>query len=250
MAHTESSLKLTAQTQLPARRAMISHPSAARAPAASTLLAASGLLLLLAWSWQTATVGDERATAWAGVTAVTIICGFAALGWMRPARIGMTAPQVMLLLGALGMVAGLWLDARAGGFSLLASLCLADSGDFIATLRMHWQQLPAMHLGMTAGGFATVPLMRSLRRRCRRQFCAQLVQNLACSAWMIVGMAAGTIAFMQLATWSGGRGSAAMLGGMFGGMVWGMVASVAMYRLWFWVKESRGQQFCGGRGHG
>ena len=231
---------------------MISLPRAARAPATSNLLAVAGLLLLLALSWQMATIGGEHATAWAGVTAVSIICGFAALGWLRPARIGMTAPQVMLLLGALGMVGGLWLDARAGGFSVLASLCLADSGDFIATLRMHWQQLPAMHVGMTAGGLATVPLMRTLRRNCRQQFCALLVQNLACSAWMIVGMAVGTIAFMQLATWSGGRGSAAMLGGMFGGMVWGMVASVAMYRLWFWLKQRRDQRQIsrGGRGHG
>jgi hypothetical protein len=228
---------------------VISLPSAARAPGTSTVLAVSALLLLLAWSWQLAAVGDERATAWAGVTAVSIIGGFAALGWLRPARVGITAPQVMLLLGALGMVGGLWLDARAGGFSVLASLCLADSGDFFATLRMHWQQLPAMHLGMTAGGLATVPLMRTFRRQCRQQFCALLAQNLACSAWMIVGMAVGTIAFMQLAAWSGGRGSAAMLGGMFGGMVWGMVASVAMYRFWFWLKQLRDQRFRGGRGH-
>lgn len=221
---------------------MISPSSALRAPVAANLLAVSGLLLLLAWSWQLATVGADHATAWAGVTAVSIVCGFAALGWLRPARIGMTAPQVMLLLGALGMVGGLWLDARAGGFSLLASLCLADPGDIFHTLRLHWEQLPAMHLGMTAGGLATVPLMRSLRRHCRRQFCAQLVQNLACSAWMIMGMAAGTIAFMRLAAWFGGRGSAAMLGGMFGGMVWGMVASVAMYRLWFWLQRPREQR--------
>jgi hypothetical protein len=220
----------------------ISILNAARAPGTSSLLAVSGLLLLVAWSWQLAAVGGERATAWAGVTAVSIVCGFAALGWLRPARVGMTAPQVMLLLGALGMVGGLWLDARAGGFSVLASLCLADTGDFLGTLRMHWQQLPAMHLGMTAGGLATVPLMRALRRHCRQQFCALLAQNLACSAWMIVGMAVGTIAFMQLAASSGGRGSAAMLGGMFGGMVWGMVASVAMYRFWFWLKLLREQQ--------
>ena len=31
------------------------------------------------------------------------------------------------------------------------------------------------------------------------------------------------------------------LGGMFGGMVWGMVASVAMYRFWFWLKDLRTQ---------
>ena len=221
---------------------MNSLANAARAPGVSSVLAVSGLLILLAWSWQLATVSDDHATAWAGVTAVSIICGFAALGWMRPARIGMTAPQVMLLLGALGMVGGLWFDARSGGFSVLASLCLADSGDFFSTLRMHWQQLPAMHIGMTLGGLVTVPLMRSLRRHCRQQFCARLVQNLACSAWMIAGMAIGTVAFMHLAAWSGGSGSAAMLGGMFGGMVWGMVASVAMYRLWFWLVPLSDQQ--------
>jgi len=221
---------------------MINQSNTIRAPAMSSVLAVSGLLLLLGWSWQLAAVSDERAAAWAGVTALAIIGGFVALGWLRPARIGMTAPQVMLLLGALGMVGGLWLDARTGGFASLASLCLSDSDDLVATVRLHWQQLPAMHLGMTLGGLATVPLMRTFRRQCRQQFCARLVQNLACSAWMIVGMAIGTIAFMQLATWSGGRGSAAMLGGMFGGMVWGMVASVAMYRFWFWLKQPSDRQ--------
>jgi hypothetical protein len=221
----------------------------ARAPGTSSVLAVSALLLLVAWSWRLAAVSDDGAAVWAGVTAVSIVCGFAALGWMRPARIGMTAPQVMLLLGALGMVGGLWLDARAGGFAVLASLCLGNPGDFFDILRLHWRQLPAMHLGMTLGGLATVPLMRSLRRHCRRQFCARLAQNLACSAWMIVGMAAGTIAFLRLAAWTGGRGSAAMLGGMFGGMVWGMVASVAMYRFWFWLKDFRDRRIRTERGH-
>jgi hypothetical protein len=214
-------------------------PTAIRSPATSNVLAVSSLLLLIAWGWQLASVSDENATAWAGVTVASIICGFAALGWLRSARVGITAPQAMLLLGALGMVGGLWIDARAGGISVLASLCLADPGDLFGTLRLHWQQLPAMHLGMIAGGLATVPLMRSLRRHCRQQFCARLVQNLACSAWMVAGMAVGTLAFIQLAAWAGGRGSAAMLGGMFSGMVWGMVVSVAMYRLWFWLQRFR-----------
>ena len=137
------------------------------------------------------------------------------------------------------MVGGLAYDARAGGFAALASVCLAGAGDFLATLRLHWQQLPAMHLGMIAGGLATVPLLRILRKGCRRQFCARLAQNLACSAWMVAGMTAGTLAFMRLAAWAGGRSSAAMLGGMFSGMVWGMVASVSIYRLWFWSSEIR-----------
>ena len=221
---------------------MISLASAARARGTSNVLAVSGLLLLLAWSWQLSSVSDDHATPWAGVTVASIICGFAALGWLRSARVGITAPQVMLLLGALGMVGGLWFDARSGGFAALASLCLTSPGDFFATLSLHWRQLPAMHLGMIAGGFATVPLMRTLRQHCRRQFCAQLAQNLACSAWMVAGMAIGTIAFIHLAALTGGRGSAAMLGGMFSGMVWGMVVSVAMYRFWFWLMRKHGER--------
>jgi hypothetical protein len=131
------------------------------------------------------------------------------------------------------MAAGLTYDERSGGFTALVSLCQASSGDFLETMRLHWQLLPAMHLGMVAGGLATVPLLRTLRRGCRRQFCARLVQNLACSAWMISGMSAGVLGFMTLATRAGGRSPTAMLGGMFAGMVWGMVASVALYRLWF-----------------
>jgi len=145
----------------------------------------------------------------------------------------MTAPQIMLLLGAAGMVAGLTYDEHSGAFTALVSLCQAGNEDFLGTLQLHWRLLPAMHLGMIAGGLATVPLLRTLRRGCRRQFCARLAQNLACSAWMIAGMSAGVLGFLQLATWAGGRSPIAMLGGMFAGMVWGMVASVALYRLWF-----------------
>jgi len=166
-----------------------------------------------------------------------------ALGWLRSPRVAITAPQIMLLLGAVGMVAGLAYDERSGGFTALVSLCQAGRGDFFGTMRLHWQLLPAMHLGMIAGGLATVPLLRTLRRGCRRQFCARLVQNLACSAWMIVGMSAGVLGFSELANWAGGRSPTAMLGGMFAGMVWGMVASVALYRLWFvFVAPRLGQE--------
>lgn len=218
---------------------MISVPGAARTPAASTVLCALGLLALVGCAWRLTAVGIGHDIVWVELTVAATVGGFGALGWLRSARVGMTAPQVMLLLGAAGMVGGLACDARSGGFAALASLCLAGSGDFLATLRLHWQQLPAMHLGMIAGGLATVPLLRAFRRGCRRQFCARLVQNLACSAWMVVGMTAGTLAFMSLAARAGERSPAAMLGGMFGGMVWGMVVSVAVYRLWFWVIDRR-----------
>jgi hypothetical protein len=215
---------------------MIGAPSAARSAAVSSGLAVLGLLALLGGAWQLTAVPGQHETSWAELTVLAIISGFVALGWLRSARVGMTAPQVMLLLGALGMVGGLAYDARSGGFAEAAALCRAGSGDFVGTMRLHWQQLPGMHLGMIFGGLATVPLLRRLRQGCRRQFCARLVQNLACSAWMVLGMTAGTLAFTNLTA----RDSVdpnAMLGGMFGGMVWGMVASVSAYRLWFRVLD-------------
>lgn len=201
--------------------------------AASGALAVVSLLALLGWVWRLAVVSDGHDTVWIELTIVATVGGIVALGWLRSPRVAMTAPQIMLLLGAVGMVAGLMYDERSGGFTALVSLCQAGSGSFLATVGLHWKLLPAMHLGMVAGGLVTVPLLRTLRRGCRRQFCARLVQNLACSAWMIAGMSAGVLGFTQLAAWFGGRGPAAMLGGMFAGMVWGMVASVALYRLWF-----------------
>jgi hypothetical protein len=204
-----------------------------RMPAAASPFAAAGLLLLLSTSWVlTVPGGGAHDATWLAVAAICVLAGCAGLGWLRPASVGLTAPQLMLLLGAAGMVAGLWLDTRSGGFATLAALCLSRPGDLAGTLALHWGQLPLMHLGMLTGGLATVPLLRSLRQGCRRQFCARLAQNLICSGWMVMGMATGTLAFMDLASRLGDRGPAAMLAGMFGGMVWGMVASVAMYRVW------------------
>jgi hypothetical protein len=214
---------------------MIRVPAPARALASANALAITGLLALVVWAWQLTVMRDDLEVGWVAVTFAVVAAGFVALGWLRSTRVGMTAPQIMLLLGACGMVAGLACDAQAGGFAALASVCLQRQGDFPATLRLHWQQLPDMHLGMITGGLLTVPLLRAFRKGCRRQFCARLVQNLACSAWMVLGMTAGTLVFTRLAAWAGGRGAAAMLGGMFGGMVWGMVASVSVYRLWFLI---------------
>jgi ABC-type uncharacterized transport system permease subunit len=46
---------------------------------------------------------------------------------------------------------------------------------------------------------------------------------------MVIGMAAGSLVFLELAGWSGAvREPAAVLAGMAAGMVWGMVASVGL----------------------
>lgn len=169
------------------------------------------------------------ATAWAALAAALILAGLLALQKLRPARGGLNSPQWMLLLGFAGMLAGLALDALvSGGVRTLAALC-AGPLDLAAMVSLHLTQLPLAHLGMVAGGLLVLPLMPRLRRGCRRQLCAQLGQNLVCSAWMVVGMAAGSLVFLQLAGWAQAvREPATVLAGMLAGMVWGMVASVSL----------------------
>lgn len=194
-------------------------------------MTASALAVLAAvWAWQLGVLQDARELAWLALTAFSVLSGFVALGWLRPARVGITAPQAMMLLGTAGMLAGLAIDVQRAGLAAVAAMCATRAPDFVAVARLHLEWLPAMHAGMVAGGFGALVLLRRLRPGCRRQFCARVMQNMACSAWMIAGMAAGVVLYYQLAAWLGGAGVAAMLGGMIGGMVWGMVASVTLYR--------------------
>lgn len=170
-------------------------------------------------------------TAWAALGAALVLAGLLALARLRPARGGLTSPQWMLLLGTVGMLAGLAADAGEGGLETLAALC-SGPADLAGMVVLHLTQLPLAHAGMLAGGLLVVPLMPRLRRGCRRQLCAQLGQNVVCSAWMVVGMAAGSLLFLQLAGWAAVvREPAAVLAGMFAGMVWGMVASVALVQV-------------------
>ncbi len=171
------------------------------------------------------------ALAWTALGLVLVMAGLLALARLRPARGGLTSPQWMLLLGAVGMLAGLALDARSGGLQVLAALCSGptDLADMVA---LHLSQLPLAHLGMLAGGLLVVPLMPRLRRGCRRQLCARLGQNVACSAWMVVGMAAGSLVFLEIAgSLQAVRDPSVVLAGMAAGMVWGMVASVALVQV-------------------
>jgi hypothetical protein len=168
------------------------------------------------------------AAAWAALGVALILAGLLVLARLRPARGGLTSPQWMLLLGAIGMAAGMAVDARVGGLETLAALCSGPS-DLAGMVALHLSQLPLAHLGMLAGGLVVVPLMPKLKRGCRRQLCAQMGQNLVCSGWMVVGMAAGSLVFLELAGWAGAvREPAGVLAGMFAGMVWGMVASVLL----------------------
>ena len=175
---------------------------------------------------------------WIALAASAILLAVAALGWMRPSRrVRFTSPQAMLLLGAIGMVLGLAADTRAVPLELVAVVCARGGRGLWGTITLHAQLLPWMHVGMWAGGFMAVPLLRKLRPMCRRQYCARVVQNLACSAWMTVGMSAGVLAAAALGAQAASQGSVPMLAGMFAGMVWGMVASVALYRAFFLIND-------------
>ncbi len=205
----------------------------------NTMAASAAVVLGLAWWWQLAALQQARELVWLGVTAISVLTGFAALGWLRPARVGITAPQAMMLLGTVGMLAGLALDVQRAGLEAIVSMCAASGPDFLAVAQLHLAWLPAMHVGMVAGGLGALVWLRKVRPHCRRQFCARFAQNLACSAWMMIGMVAGVILYYRLAAWFGAAGVPAMLGGMIGGMVWGMVVSVTIYRIALGVLDAR-----------
>ncbi len=203
-----------------------------------TTAACALVVLGAAWWWQLWALREASELGWLALTAFSVLSGFVALGWLRPARVGITAPQAMMLLGTLGMLGGLALDVQRAGLEAIASMCATRAPDFLAVARLHLEWLPAMHIGMVLGGLGALAWLRHVRPGCRRQFCARFVQNIACSGWMIVGMIAGVVLYYQLAAWFGSAGVPAMLGGMIGGMVWGMVVSVSIYRVYIGLKAA------------
>lgn len=178
--------------------------------------------------------------AWLVLSLALSLGGFLMLG-RRTSPPGLTSAQSMLLLGGVGMLAGFWFDAREGNLATLASVCLGGKRGIAAMLALHWNQMPAMHLGMVAGSLATVPLLSRSGAGWLSQSRAGLAQSLACSAWMFLGMAAATTAFVELGSQAGGApGAAAMVGAMGAGMAWGMVAGVSLHRAWAGLRSHVG----------
>jgi len=195
------------------------------------------IALVLIWSGATLGYFQPMDSVRMLCTGGAILLGAAALGWLRPSRVGVTAPQAMLLLGAIGMVLGLLADSPAE-LAVLASVCGQANDGLWSLMQLHWTFLPWMHVGMWAGGFAAIPLLRATRLTCKRQYCVRFAQNFACSAWMTVGMSCGVLVFEYLASQSDARSPASMLSAMYAGMVWGMVASVGLYRLGFRIYKT------------
>lgn len=172
------------------------------------------------------------------ISGMAILAGCVMLALVRPQRAGLSPPHVMLSLGFGGMLLGLAYDLAGIETQILATLCTRSLNlNFFDALRLHWTYLPGMHVGMLIGGLAAIPGLRILRPDCGRYLCSVLAQNLLCSAWMLVGMTLGALAFVGTRQAFVNNGLGDMFGGMFAGMVWGMVVSVGLYRAYLNWRE-------------
>lgn len=170
-------------------------------------------------------------------TLAGVISGCAALAWLRPQRVGLSPPNVMLSLGIGGMLLGLFLDTTRVPIAILETLCVTNSPPgLLDSMMFHANLFPGMHALMVVGGISAIPTLRRLRPECRR-LCSMLTQNILCSSWMLVGMTLGSTLFVQSIRSMNGISVDKMLGGMFTGMVWGMVVSVGLYRLFFVIRD-------------
>jgi hypothetical protein len=135
------------------------------------------------------------------------------------------------------MLLGLFLDTTRVPIAILETLCVTNSPPgLLDSMIFHANLFPGMHALMVLGGISAIPTLRRLRPECRR-LCSMLTQNILCSTWMLVGMTLGSTLFVQSIRSMNGISVDKMLGGMFTGMVWGMVVSVALYRLFFAVRD-------------
>ncbi len=209
--------------------------SASTAPALLVLLV--GLTLL--WISRVDRMVPGMQATLIGAAVLLVGLGCAALAAIRPQRVGLSPPHVMLSMGFGGMLLGLLCDVIDGGADRLASLCSQSASlNLDESFWLHVAYLPGMHLGMLAGGLLAIPSLRVLRPHCGRYLCSLFAQNVLCSAWMLVGMTLGALWLVRIQTQSTGSTVAGMLGGMFVGMTWGMVASVGLYRLFFHLRRA------------
>lgn len=195
------------------------------------------LLLLVAltlWLVRGVGSGDWRLML---LTLAGVASGCIVLGMLRPQRVGLSPPNVMLSLGIGGMLLGLLWDGLQTPLGMIEALCVTSNQfDFFESMRFHMTLLPGMHVMMVAGGIAAIPTLRVLRPECRR-LCSMLTQNMLCSTWMLLGMTLGATVFVQSIRSVNGLALDRMLGGMFTGMVWGMTISVGAYRLFFITRD-------------
>ena len=178
---------------------------------------------------------SEKLWSFQWLSLLGIALGCYALGKLRPQRLGLSPPHVMLSLGFGGMLAGLFIDIQITPIATIATICsTSQSLSLMDSLQLHMRLMPFMHIGMLIGGIAAIPSLRYLKPQCRK-LCSMLAQNILCSTWMLLGMTLGAVIFTQVLQQSDIQylSLSMMLAGMFTGMVWGMVVSVLLYKQYF-----------------
>jgi hypothetical protein len=120
--------------------------------------------------------------------------------------------------GSIGMLVGLWWDARHLGTAWLVAWCGGADPWTWQSLRLHWQVLPAMHTCMVLGGLGALAL-----RGAGQATLAGLGCNLFCSATMLLGMDV-CMSMSRTATLAGWQALPAMVAGMAAGMLAGVWA--------------------------
>jgi len=207
----------------------------------ANILVTLGLVLVVAITLvivSAQTSENTWSTQWLAL--IGIVLGCYALNWLRPQRLGLSPPHVMLSLGFSGMLLGLMLDTAITPIVIIASICEASRDlSLFQSLTLHFRLMPFMHIGMLLGGLLAIPSLRYLRPQCRK-LCSLLAQNMLCAGWMLIGMTVGAVAFTQFLQQNDVMtlSLSLMLGGMFAGMVWGMVISVFLYRQYFALRDA------------
>jgi hypothetical protein len=130
----------------------------------------------------------------------------------------------MWLFCVSGMALGLAIDCRSVTPAALASLCTAGTGSLPAGFARHLAQLSATNIGMLMGGLAALILGGPISAAIVRM-------NLACNAFMLIGMSLAGCIGPALAARLGIEWSAGVImAAMTAGMTLGMMAAAALGR--------------------
>jgi hypothetical protein len=143
------------------------------------------------------------------------------------------APLLMLLLCLCGMAIGLAIDSGSVPLEVLASLCLADSGNLVSGAGMHLELLPATHALMLAGAIMAAAISRfeSAGAGSPSPASARYLPDGACIAAMLSGMILGGWLGPPITASLGVEASSTRLVvAMIAGMIAGMSVSMPLYR--------------------
>lgn len=157
--------------------------------------------------------------------ALLIVAGWRALAELCRV-LDRSSTLTMLHLCAIGMLAGFIIDTRDGRFALLAALCTNGDRSLLYWMQLHWNQLPAMHVGMVIGSLLAMPIAPIARLELR-DLLMEALKIISCIGLMLAGMNLGMLALQVVSGRT--QSSYVMLAGMGLGMVWSLALSVAVF---------------------